>query len=135
MNNEYERITSELDWEKEKTMAQQNDTNTEHRNEWAREVFRKVMNTEPETYGGKIVEDGLLRTEPGDVYQFEVDARLEPAVFRTIYVAREGMRRLADEWAVYADGKAVWQRGSLGTAQKPMSEHIKYNLPEATYGS
>lgn len=106
-------------------MAQQNDTNTESRNECARNVFQKVMNTEPETYGGKIVEDGLLRTEPGDVYQFEVDARLEPAVFRTIYVGREGMRRLADEWAVYADGKAVWQRGSLGTAGKTNARAYK----------
>lgn len=97
-------------------MAQQNDTGAEYRNEWAREVFRNVMTAKPETYGGKIVEDGLLRTEPGDVYQFEVDARLEPAVFRTIYVGREGMRRLADEWSVYTDGKAVWRGGSLGTA-------------------
>ena len=97
-------------------MTRQNDTNTERRNEWAREVFQKVMTAKPETYGGKIVEDGLLRTEPGDIYQFEVDARLEPAIFRTIYVGREGKRRLADEWAVYADGKAVWQRGSLGIA-------------------
>ena len=46
-------------------MAQQNDTNTERRNEWAREVFQKVMAAKPETYGGKIVEDGLLRTEIG----------------------------------------------------------------------
>ena len=99
-------------------MTRQNDTNTERRNEWAREVFQKVMTAKPETYGGKIVEDGLLRTEPGDVYQFEVDARLEPAIFRTIYVGREGKRRLADEWAVYADGKAVWRRGSMGTAHK-----------------
>ena len=99
-------------------MAQQNDTNTERRNEWAREVFRKVMNTEPETYGGKIVEDGLLRTEPGDVYQFEVDARLEPAIFRTIYVGREGMRRLADEWAVYARRQGCVAEGKPGDSRE-----------------
>ena len=53
-------------------MARQNDTNTEHRNEWAREVFQKVMTAKPETYGGKIVAKGLLLTDPGNIYQIEV---------------------------------------------------------------